>query len=163
MWTQKHIYYGLKFSLSQCLKLLPSCCLWLFFFCWSSSLKLFAFFFFMVVFLVLVFKVIGPPIYGHLVGPNALKLLMTSSSLWCFEVVHPLHFHGFLLVFVLEVVGPPPLCGHFVGLGVLKLLITSSSFWCSKVVGPPPFVGSIFSKLLLFNPTRNHPHPLLSS
>jgi hypothetical protein len=52
-----------------------------FLFCWSSSLKLFAFFFFMVVFLVLVFKVIGPAIYGHLVGPSALKLLMTSSSL----------------------------------------------------------------------------------
>jgi hypothetical protein len=64
---------------------------------------------------------------------------------------------------VLEVLGPPPLCGHFVGLGVLKLLKTSSSFWCSKVVGPPPFVGSIFSKLLLFNPTQNYPHPLLSS
>jgi hypothetical protein len=97
----------------------------------------------MVVLLVFVFKVIDPPIYGHLVGPSALKLLMTSSYLWCSEVVHPLHFDGFLLVFVLEAVGRPPLCGHFVGLGVLKLLITSSSLWCSKVFGLPPFVAPI--------------------
>jgi hypothetical protein len=84
------------------------------FLCWSLPLKLFAFFFFFtVVLLVLMFKVIGPPIYGHLVGPSALKLLMTSSSLWCFEVVHPLHFHGFLIIFVLKVFGPLPLCGHF--------------------------------------------------
>jgi hypothetical protein len=106
----------------------------------------------MVVLLVLVFKVIGPPIHAHLVGPSALKLLMTSSSLWCSEVVYRLHFYGFLLVFVLEVVGPPPLCGHFVGLGVPKLLITSFSLWYPKVVLPPPFVGPIFKKLLLFNP-----------
>ncbi len=112
----------------------------------------------MVVLLVLVFKVIGPPIHGYLVGPRALKLLMTSSSLWCSEVVHPLQFHGFLLVFVLQVVGPSPLCGHFVGVGVLKLLITSSSLWCSKVVGPPPFVGPIFKKLLLFNPPPSLSH-----
>jgi hypothetical protein len=145
MWTQKHIYYSLKFAWSQCLKLLA---LLLFnsFFCWSwRSLKLFAFFFFMVVLLVLVFKVIGPPIHGHLVGPSALKLLMTSSSLWCSEVIHPLEFHGFLLVFVLQVVGPSPRCAHFVGLGVLKIFITSSCLWCSKVVGPPPFVGLCYN------------------
>ncbi len=135
MWTQNHIYYGLKFSWSQCLKLL-ALLLFMVFFCWSSSLKLFTFFFFMVVLLVLVFKVMGPPIYGHLVGPSVLKVLMTSSSLWCSEVV-----------------GPPPLCGHFIGLGVLKLLITSSSLWCSKVVGPPPFVGPVFETSLLFDPS----------
>jgi hypothetical protein len=42
-----------------------------------------------------VLEVVGPPpLCGHFVGLGVLKLLITSSSLWCSKVVGPPPFVG---------------------------------------------------------------------
>jgi hypothetical protein len=59
-----------------------------------------------------VLQVVGPsPLCGHFVGVGVLKLLITSSSLWCSKVVGPPPFVGPIFKKLL-LFNPPPSLSH---------------------------------------------------